>query len=95
MADRLLFGILFFAGRCLRWEYAFVDGTSFPDETGPLDLGLRNKPDNFTHFQHQTQLEGRFDYAMSNIIPISKIGATGPNCTPAARSRAKKLVTAP
>ena len=46
-------------GRCLlvpllvlhmrRREYAVVNGAGFPNQTGPLDLRLWDKSNNFTH----------------------------------------------
>jgi len=92
--DGLLSGLLLFADRRLRREHALVDGASFPNETGPLELGLRNKSDNFTHIASNPNWRTRIGYAMSNIIPISKIGATGPNCTPSLKMKDKKPVTA-
>jgi len=50
MSDALVLWIGFFAARHRRWEYAIVDGAGFSHQTGPLELGLCNKSNDFAHF---------------------------------------------
>ena len=44
------------AQRISRWEDVVVSGACFSDQTGPLELGPRNKSNDFTHVLLQNRV---------------------------------------
>ena len=77
-----MFDVLSLLTRRIGWEYSIVNRAGLPNQTGSLEFRLWDKSNNFTHCSLQTQAGNCLSFQMITIIMASRLGGSGPVCTP-------------
>jgi hypothetical protein len=76
-----LFDVVSLLTRRIGWEYSIVNRAGLPNQTGSLEFRLWDKSNNFTHCSLQTQAGNCLSFQITIIMP-SRLGGSGPVCTP-------------